>query len=565
MKKRYAVPIVIWLIVLCSCYYVILPPLNIHSPEFWTFFMVFILVPLFILSMIKSFSDGGTWKERLQGLRSSKNKGKLFTKVVLVAFAICLVALFGGTLFGAPIFHAKGYASILSMKEYDFTEDIDESKVLNKVALMDTASARILGNRKIGSLSNVVSQFDVAYDYTQIDYKGGPLKVAPLEYTGFFKYLANKKDGVPGYVTVDPVGQSTKYVTCDGGMKYVPSAYFQKDLLRHLRFAYPTSIFENIHFEVDEDGNPYYVASVMAYKISLFNGETVKGVVILDPITGETRYYKVKDIPTWVDKAYDGDLLVRQFDWYGTYNNGYINSLFAKKGCRKSTETHRSGSDDGDDGVADYGYISKEGDIWIYTGVTSVNEDASNIGFIMVNERTGEAHYFTIPGADENSAMNAAEGEVQEKAYKASFPSLINVQGNATYIMLLKDANDIVKMYAMVNVEQYNLVTTGETLTECYDSYCKLLGLSTKNDEQGDKKQAEGEKKEVTFVIDKIQTVVIEGDTYIYFTDKENHIYKQRFADNEELILLEKGTKVKANCTVDKNGVATINEISETE
>ena len=571
MKKAKIVFGVLWLLFLGVVYYVTLPAVNIHSSGFWMFVIVLILVPLYLITLTGELTRSARLKERIMGLKPAKEKKSSTLILGLIGVALLVVA--GGSVYGVPLFHAKSYASILKIEEMDFSEDIDESRVLTKVALMDTDSARILGNRKIGSLSDVVSQFDVAYEYNQIDFQGSPLKVAPLEYAGFFKYMANKADGIPGYVTVDPVGQSTKYVKLEKGMKYVPSSYFQKDLARHIRFHYPTAIFENLHFEVDEEGNPYYVASVMDYKVGLFNGETIKGVVTCDPITGKTEYYPVKEIPTWVDMAYSGELLVKQFDWYGTYNNGYFNSLFAKKGCRKSTVTHRghSDSEDGDDGVADYGYIAKEGDIWIYTGVTSVNEDASNIGFIMVNERTGEAHYFTIPGADENSAMNAAEGEVQEKGYTASFPSLINVKGAATYIMLLKDANDIVKMYAMVNVEQYNLVTTGETLDECYDNYCKMIGLGEKDTEEEsepeettkDSENYTGETTELEFTVESITSAVIDGNTYIYFTDEQQHIYKQKFAENENLLLVKKGDTIHAECGLLDTGIYVIINVLE--
>lgn len=572
MKKRW-VAVIIWLIFDALVYYVTLPAINVHSSGFWMFLIFLVLIPLYVISLMVELSEAAGLKEKILGLKPSNIKSRKLSGVFLLAAAVLFGFVIVCTVYGAPIFHAKKYASILQIQEYDFTEDIDESKVLSKVALMDTDSARILGNRKIGSLSDVVSQFDVAYEYTQIDYQTGPLKVAPLEYAGFFKYLANRQTGIPGYVTVDPVGQSTRYVTVESGMKYVPSSYFQKDLARHIRFSYPTAIFENLHFEIDEEGRPFYVASVMDYKIGLFNGQTIKGVITCDPISGDTQYYSLNEIPTWVDMAYSGDLLVQQFDWYGTYNNGFFNSLFAKKGCRKSTVTHRgevsSDNEDVDDGVADYGYIAKEGDIWIYTGVTSVNEDASNIGFIMVNERTGEAHYFVIPGADENSAMNAAEGEVQEKRYKASFPSLINVQGAATYIMLLKDANDIVKMYAMVNVEQYNLVTTGETLNECYDNYCKLIGLEQKVEESNE--DLSGELKEpeevitVEFEIAKIQHVMLDGDSYVYFADADHHIYKQKFADNEQLLFAEVGMRIQAECVIDNQGVYVIQKLIRME
>ena len=95
--------------------------------------------------------------------------------------------------------------------------------------------------------------------------------------------------------------------------------------------------------------------------------------------------------------------------------------------------------------------------MWYFTGVTSVNEDESNIGFILTNARTGEYKFYPVIGAEEYSAMHAAEGEVQEKGYQASFPSLINVGGQATYIMVLKDSGGLVKLYALVNVEKYSM------------------------------------------------------------------------------------------------------------
>ena len=229
--------------------------------------------------------------------------------------------------------------------------------------------------------------------------------------------------------------------------------------------------------EVDEDGNPYYIASVYKYTIGLFGGETVEGAISCDPISGDCQYYDASEVPNWMDDVFDGDLLVEQYNWYGELSNGFMNSIFGKKGCKKCTETVVEDEDGDEESYeANFGYVAKDGDIWIYTGVTSVNDDASNIGFILVNERTSEAHYYSIAGADESSAMAAAEGEVQEKGYRASFPSLINVDGQPTYIMVLKDASGIVKLYGMVNVESYNMVTTAASLDECFAKYRKMTG-----------------------------------------------------------------------------------------
>lgn len=571
MKKKITF-IGVWVLFVAVCYYLMIPAVNIHNIAFWSFVLMVMIAPAIFLTIIYK-AAGVTRIDLKRAFYGGRQKKISFLSGLVLAGVAVIGIMFLGGIFGAKIFHASAYASILQIEERDFSEDIDESEVLDKVALMDTDSARILGDRKIGSLSNVVSQFNVSYSYSQIDYQGYPLKVSALEYAGFFKYLGNKSDGIPGYVTVDPVKQTTEYVEVSEGMKYVPSSYFGKDLARHLRFKYPTYIFSNLHFEINEEGKPYYVASVLDYTISLFGGETVKGVVICDPCTGDTQYYAVEEIPTWIDIAFDGDLLVQQFDWYGRLSNGFFNSLFAKKGCMKSTETVHHDPDDEDDAEAyysaDYGYIAKDGDIWIYTGVTSVNEDSSNIGFIMVNERTGEARYFAVAGADESSAMAAAEGEVQEKRYVASFPSLINVDGNATYIMVLKDANGIVKMYAMVNVEQYNLVATGDTMEDCFAEYRKLLGVETDEEQDGNAGEDTqtpdieyvGETVEMTFTVAVIRFVDIEGNTYVYLGDEEGRVFFQKFEDNTDLLFVKEGDIISCTCIqVEENKFVMTNE-----
>ena len=401
---------------------------------------------------------------------------------------------------------------------------------------MDTASAQMLGDREIGSLSNVVSQFNVSEDYTQIDFKGKPIKVSALEYAGYFKWTNNKDTGVCGYVTVDPVSMSASYKDCEG-MRYVPSAYFFENAKRHIWLKYPTVMFGNLHFEIDEDGNPYYIASVYEKTISLFGGKTVTGCIILNPITGEVQKLALEDIPNWVDVVFDGDLICMQYNWHGTLQNGYMNSLIGKKGCKQVTTYVSDGNEDNAP-VSDYGYVAKDGDIWIYTGVTSVNGDSSNIGFLLANERTGESHYYSVAGADEKSAMSAAEGEVQEKGYQASFPSLINVSGNPTYIMVLKDSGGLVKLYAAVNVEQYNLVATASTQADCLKKYKEIIGVK-ETDEKTDDTQ------NVEITVSQIRYIDIDGNTYIYIISDDEKIYKAKAVSHEEMLLIKEGDKIK--------------------
>ena len=520
--------------------YFLCPAFNIHNLALWVIIDIAIIIFVVVERLVKGCKDFGwiTIKKRT----GSKGRGKKVAKfnfnimvyivpVVLTALIVIIGAI------GSTPFNATSYSQLLKVSDAEFSQDLSESLGTDSIALMDTASAQMLGDREIGALSDVVSQFNVSYDYTQIDFKGKPIKVSALEYAGFFKWNNNRSKGISGYVTVNPVTMSASFEKSEG-MKYVPSAFFEEDAHRYIWTKYPTLMLDNLHFEIDEKGRPFYVATIIEKTIGLFGGETVGGCIVLDPVSGFIEKYEVEDIPNWVDVVFYGDLICKQYNWYGMFQNGYMNSLFAKKDCKQVTTYYTSDEEEVEDApVSDYGYVAKDGDIWIYTGVTSVNGDSSNIGFLMANERTGECKYFSVAGADEKSAMAAAEGEVQEKGYQASFPSLINIDGNPTYIMVLKDSGGLVKLYATVNVEQYNIVTTATTQAECIKKYKAALGVEVDNN------TAEIEEKTIT--ISSVKYIDIDGNTYIYLIDSKDNIYKAKASANEDMLLLNAGDKVK--------------------
>lgn len=545
----------IWIMI---SYYINYPAINIQSPEFWewlTFHSVVVTI-IFIISGIIGRRDkeqkfAAEFKNNIEFF--FKGKGRLQLIMLFLIPIFCVLVIIFGNIAGAPIFNAKRYANLLKVDNREFVDDIPESENVDNIALMDTNSARIFGDRKIGSLSDVVSQFEVEDSYTQINIDNKPMKVANLRYADFFKYLSNKEAGIPGYVTVNPVDSTAKYIKLDKGMKYVPSGYFNDNILRHVQMHNPTKIFEGCYFEVMDDGTPCYVCPVLHARVGLFGGMDVKGAVICDPVTGDMDYYDVADIPTWVDRVYDGELLTTKYNWHGIYGNGYWNSIIGQKGCVQTTN--------------DYGYKTIEDDVWIYTGVTSVTGDASNIGFVMINQRTSEARYYAISGAEEYSAMSSAEGAVQEKNYTASFPSLINVDGTPAYIMVLVDNGGLVKMYAMVNVEQYNLVATGETQTEVFAKYRKLIkseGIKGgKSSEDGDEQSEEETVSDATFIVKDIQYVTTGGETYVYIKDDSGNVYKQPFADDENIIFISTGDRIKL--TYKKSEGSDIMQIIDTE
>ena len=526
-------------------YYLFCPALNIRNAGLWIIIILGIFIFTGVTRLAMGFKDVYccTYKNP-KGSKKKKKYSKEYRfeirPYILPIVFLCVFVLV--VISGTTMLNATLYARIITVTESDFSSDLAESIGTDSIALMDTASAQMLGDREIGSLSHVVSQFNVSDDYTQIDLGGKPIKVSALEYAGFFKWINNKDSGIEGYVTVDPVSMSGKFVGSEG-MKYVPSAYFGQDAKRYLRFKYPALMLDNLHFEIDEEGKPYYVVSVVERTISLFGGKTVSGCIVLDPVSGETVRYAAADVPQWVDVVFHGNLICEQYNWYGMYQNGFANSLFSKKDCKQVTTYYSSDEEEESDEtpVSDYGYIAKDGDIWIYTGITSVNGDSSNIGFLLANERTGECRYYAIAGADEKSAMIAAEGEVQEKGYQASFPSLININGYPTYIMVLKDSGGLVKLYATVNVEQYNIVTTAQTQAECIEKYKAALGVEVD--------ETPKETKESTVTIASVKYIDIDGNTYIYLIDTDNNIFKARAAAHENMLLLDVGDKVKLTCS----------------
>ena len=522
VKTKVYVIFTILLIALIGVYYYTFhPAINIHLEPFWGAIIVVCIGfgCIFALNQIKD-----AWFSNVSEVFREK-KLSFMTKFFFVLALLSVFVFAIGSIAGLKVFRAKTYSQMLKVKTYDFAKDIDETEQITDIALMDTASAKIFGNRKIGSLSDVVSQYEVEDAYTQISVDKQPFKVSALKYASFFKWWNNKDKGIPGYVKINPVNSNAEYVELDKGMKYVPSAYFNYNLERHVQLKYPSKIINGYNFEVDDNGKPYYVCPTVTAKVGLFGGVDVNGVIICDPASGDCDYYRINNIPSWVDNVYNGHLLEKKYNWYGLLSDGFINSIIGQKGCKQTTD--------------DFGYKIIGDDVWIYTGVTSVNGDQSNIGFVMMNQRTSEARYYKVSGAEEHSAMAAAEGEVQEKGYKASFPSLINVAGVPTYIMVLKDDGGLVKMYAMVNVSQYNMVATATSQSEVFSNYKKMLAKSGKGE------NIERDLKTIDIELRDIRFINTDDGTMAYLVSEDGKIFKQAFAENEHLVGLKAGDKLR--------------------
>jgi hypothetical protein len=505
--------VIIAILALVAYYYFAIPVVNIHDTGTWT-------VAIVILAIIFLIYLG---KHKIKGLKEIKSKtgSKIFSRVLLLFIAVFAI----GALLSSPIINAKQYQKLMPVKDGTFTKDIEELS-FDKIPILDKSSAELLGDRKMGSMVDMVSQFEADDRYTQINYKDNPVRVTPLKYADTIKWITNQSEGIPAYIRINMATQATELVKLKEGMKYTTSDHFNRNIYRHLRFAHPTYIYGDLSFEIDEEGVPYWIAPVKKFSIGLFGGESVDRAVICNAITGELQTYKIKDIPEWIDRVFSADLLVSLFDYHGTLKHGFLNSVFGQKDCIQTTDG--------------YNYLALEDDVWMYTGVTSVNGDQSNVGFVLANQRTMETKYYTVEGATESSAMSSAEGQVQQMNYEATFPLLLNISGEPTYFIALKDNSGLVKKYAMVNVQKYQIVGIGDTVATCEENYLELL---TTNGLQ--KEEAKPEVEKVSGEVTKIVPVVIEGNSHYYLMiDNKKEIYDVSVVNFPEVVSLEVGTHV---------------------
>ncbi|MGN0334681.1 MAG: CvpA family protein [Lachnospiraceae bacterium] len=498
-------------------YYITLPAINIHSAGFWMFLITALAVLMCIIAGYKIFKT----RANTVDLKESR------LLKMMMFFIIAALAVFGvGSFLSSEIINSKKYQQLMTVENGEFTEEIEPAD-FTKIPLLDKASATLLGDRKMGTMVDMVSQFEVSNIYTQINYNGKPVRVSPLEYASPIKWLSNHRDGIPAFIMIDMATQETECVRLPEGqyIRYSPAEYFNRNIYRHLRFRYPTFIFDTLSFEIDDEGTPYWICPVKKYNVGLFGGQTIGKVVLCNAVTGETACYDMKDVPTWIDHVYSADLLIRLYDYHGVLKHGFLNSVLTQKDCLQTTDG--------------YNYIVKDDDVWVYTGVTSVSGDESNVGFVLMNQRTMESRYYSCPGAEEYSAMESAEGQVQHLGYVSTFPLLLNVSDEPTYFMALKDSAGLVKKYALVNISKYQNVAIGDTISECLKSYQLLLK------ENGITNAASGTLEEAKGVIEVSASVVIEGNSHYYLTlEGRKELFDVSVSEYPEIVTYQPGDMI---------------------
>lgn len=494
--------------------YIFLPAWSFHSSGMYAYIFVIGVIAAFAFFIADTISY---------------DENHVISISICIAVAIIFIIIIIGAITSAKIFHASQYQSLLEIENGNFEEDVVHNS-FEEIAVVDVSTAERLGDRTLANLSNP-SWYEVDDEYNLILYNGIQYRISPINYGGFFEYNKANSTGIPGYVLVNACTQEAKLITLENSIRYSPSAYFNYNLRRHLRGQFPSYVFGKSFFEIDDDGNPYWITSVKKANIGLWGGKTENSFIITNAISGESEEFKVDEVPNWVDHAFDLDYLMDMVYFNYAYVNGYFN--FSKTDIKRTSYYYKN-----NDGFTGYNTTLSSDGIVFYTGVTPANSAESIIGFIFANPRTGVVKFYSCSGAEESSAQAAAQGLVQNLGYTATFPTIVSIDGLPTYFMVLKDNAGLIQRYAFSNVANYSLTVQAPNLEDAIVQYRQEVGL--------DKEITNNvESNSVTGVIDFLSTVEVDGNTYFYFTlVNDTSLYMSSIKNSSRQVFLNVGTTV---------------------
>ena len=530
--------IIAFLVLGGGLYYLLLPALSIKAASTVWAVVIYINIAIMIYALIRYWN---------------RNFSRAIKIALLVSLGMVVIVTLL-SIISSPIVQAKKYQNVAKVEEKAFEEDFKDIDSEN-MFIVDVDSARRVGDRVIGNL-NHSSWFEVDDEYNLINYKEKLYRISALNYGGGFKFFKAKEEGIPGYVLVDANTMEASFVESKESIKYSPSAMFSHDLKRHLRHQYKSYIFDKSFIEIDEKGNPYWITGVKK-PTAVWGAKRVDKVILTNASTGESQELSIEDVPKWVDHVLSLDYLNTVASNHFRYVNGFFNPSMT--GVFRTSYYFRDERDDEDDETANYygynSFITKNGEVSFFTGLTPANNSESNVGFLSMNTRTGQIVQYSAAGAEESSAQKAAEGKVENFGYKATYPTVVNVAGNPTYFMALKDKSGMIQRYALVNISNYAIGEVAETIDGTLEAYRSTLGVESKG------KAAEENLFSSEGVIESINTAIIDGTTYYYYV-VDQEVYKASIKVFEKQVLFKVGDTIKFTYEQNSDGMNVIKTIS---
>lgn len=457
---------------------------------------------------------------------NKENYKKFFGTFGIILTAFLITFIIGGFM-SSKLFNAKRFANVIGdVQEVDYAQLYGNDREI-EMSYVDKDSAIIAADKKLGELSDASSRFRIDYEeFSQINYNGNMVRVAPLEYSDTFKKYTNLGAGVPYYVMVTTgdgaVNAKAELITLPEPMQYYPGAPFFKDLHRHVSINHKFSYLDDYYFEVDNQGHPYWIVQVITKRVGIWGAKDMAALITVDAVSGETKRYGLEDAPEWVDSIYPTDMLMNQAKDYYTLSGGFINSMTQQRGVMAIDSVEGA-----------YNYVMIDGEIYIFTGIRPIAlESSSTTGMLFMNKRTGQAIELELPGVSIPSAEMTSIGSIQEKGYIPTTPVLMNIGGFPTYVMSLKDVSGVVRGFSYVNYQDYTKSSVGDTVAQTEKNYLNIMGDSESLAPE-DHDKGEG-------VIEDIVPIITDGNTvYLIRMVGDETIYSAPISVNDLLAFIK--------------------------
>lgn len=509
--KKIILPITTIMLLVISFFWAS-PALNLTSPglyffALWTVFLILVNLLPYLESI---------------------NLNIIITVICVMVGIVIIIGLLGCT--GSNF---KKSAQLLDITEYENIEEAIPNTSIEMLPQMDQDSARLIANRKISEIPGVLNQYKISKNICNLTYYNGiPHRIIPLEYTGFYNYIVNNSKSVPGYMLVNVVSQEAEFIKVNEGIKYFPKAFLFENLKIHIHRQYPNAILGEYNFEIDdnvENGHtprPYWVVPKIKYNSTIGNLPTIDGYLVVDAITGHIEPYENdEDLPKFVLRAIDTNITIKQIKDWAKFKNGFFN--LSKKDKKKVSDS--------------YNFVTLQDGIYLYKGITPYDNNVTNIGFMLVNTRTGKAKYINFPHESDNVARRSVEAALSEKGYTSTDPIFTIINDVPVYSLSLKDSNGLIKRYAFVDAtdsQKYGYSDEFEDISKAFSNLIKVL----KKDVSVDNKDKVMVDKSIT--IQNLFMAIIEGNSeyYIVYEDK---VYIAPISINKILLpTLVEGNKV---------------------
>jgi len=469
--------------------YLSTPVLGLFEIGTWAF----VLTPIVFVGILAMISLADRHHEPGDGKPKFLFLSAISSVVILALFSFFTTA---------PMIHSKAYHSLL--------EVIEEEEFVAEEVLFDQSQARFVdqslsarsANEILGQVRGMGSRYKI--DTMRIQNVDGELQwLAPFVHSSFFKWMDDNTS--PGYVSVSINDYSDAEMFIDDkNINYGEEGfYFSSYLPRHLYAnGYASTLLDDYTMEVDNNGKPYWVVSILERKVG-FSGKIATGILTIDARTGDIEEHTIEDAPEWVDRIQPEGIVEELITDWGKYADGWWNGTIVGNEVIEATPGSSI-------------VFTKDGSSSWYTGMqsNSASNKESTMGFMLVDSRTGKATFYQRTGITETVAKTAIEGRVQDLGYYASNPIPYNINGKTTFLAILKDNNGNMQGVGLVAYDDRSKVAFGETFDIALRRYISTLSSGSGSENM----DSSMESISITGVVDRSYLQTVDNRLVLNFT-----------------------------------------------